>query len=147
MSEADERAHRHAMANSMVNEFKAASLATPGGLMSEQWMKDTAHAVALKCDLSPAKIYDTIARHYAAEDARVQELRAASPDDIRALGWTVACHNDYRQLGEIFTFWLFTRGSSCVKGEGKTDADALSSVRKALGAWEPVSASSAGGAK
>lgn len=56
-----------------------------------------------------------------------------SPDDIRAAGWAVAIHNDYRQDGEMYTFWLFTKGERAVKGEGKTDADALNEVRKRIG--------------
>lgn len=51
------------------------------------------------------------------------------PDDLRAQGWAVAAHNDYRQLGEPHTFWLLTRGCECVKGEGHTDADALNNIR------------------
>lgn len=59
-------------------------------------------------------------------------LLAFLPGDIRALGWDVAVHNDYRLNGEPHTFWLFTRGSECVKGEGRTDAEALNKVRAAL---------------
>lgn len=55
-----------------------------------------------------------------------------SPDDIRALGWTVATHNDYRQSGERHTFRLFTKGDRAVKGEGASDADALNRVRAVL---------------
>ena len=29
---------------------------------------------------------------------------------IRAAGWVVACHNDYRLGGAAHTFWLFTKG-------------------------------------
>lgn len=54
------------------------------------------------------------------------------PDDIRAKGWMVAVHNDYRLGWELYTFWLFTKGNRCVKGEGKTDAEALNEVRKQL---------------
>lgn len=49
-------------------------------------------------------------------------------DTIRALGWSVAVHNDYRLNGEAYTFWLFTKGSRAAKGEGRTDADALAAV-------------------
>lgn len=55
-----------------------------------------------------------------------------NPDDIRAQGWMVAVHNDYRQDGELYTFWLFTKGDRAVKGEGKTDAEALNEIRKKL---------------
>jgi hypothetical protein len=56
------------------------------------------------------------------------------PDDIRAQGWVVACHNDYRHAGQPHTFWLFTRGERAVKGEGRTDAEALNEVRNRIDA-------------
>jgi len=59
-------------------------------------------------------------------------IEPSSPDDLRRRGWRVAVHNDYRQHGQHWTFWLFTRGSTCVKGEGRTDAEALDSVRRQL---------------
>ena len=65
---------------------------------------------------------------------RIAELEEASPDDIRKQGWAVAVHNDYRMNGEPHTFWLFTKEGRAVKGEGRTDADALNAVRAALGA-------------
>ena len=59
-------------------------------------------------------------------------IRAASPDDIRAEGWTVAVHNDYRLDGETYTLgWS-------VKGEGRTDAEALNKVRDQIGLREVV---------
>ncbi len=57
---------------------------------------------------------------------------AADPaiaDDIRALGWAVAVHNDYRLRGEAHTFWLFTKDGRAIKGEGLSDAEALDQVR------------------
>jgi hypothetical protein len=48
---------------------------------------------------------------------------------IRNEGWRVAVHNDYALAGESYTFWLFVKGDFAVKGEGKTDAEAL---KKAL---------------
>lgn len=56
-------------------------------------------------------------------------MNPASPDDIRANGWMVAVHNDYRLRGEFHTFWLFTKGDYAAKGEGKSDAEALEQVR------------------
>lgn len=56
----------------------------------------------------------------------------AVPDDIRALGWTVAVHNDYRLDGEPHTFWLFTKDGKAIKGEGRSDAEALGQVRAML---------------
>lgn len=51
---------------------------------------------------------------------------------LRADGWSVAVHNDYRLNGEAHTFWLFTKDGRAVKGEGRTDAEALDAVRAAL---------------
>lgn len=61
-----------------------------------------------------------------------------SADDIRAAGWMVACHNDYRLAGRSMTFWLFTKdGRQVAKGEGATDAEALTEVRRQIGLREP----------
>lgn len=54
------------------------------------------------------------------------------PNDIRCAGWSVAVHNDYRIGENSYTFWLFTNGTRCVKGEGRTDAEALDVVRAKL---------------
>lgn len=64
------------------------------------------------------------------------ELAAALPDDIRAAGWSVAVHNDYRLNGQRMTFWLFTKGCRAVKGEGATDREALDQIRAQLAEWE-----------
>lgn len=61
------------------------------------------------------------------------ELMASDPGDIRAAGWVVGAHNDYRQFGIPHTFWLFTRGNQCAKGEGRTDGLALDMVRRDAG--------------
>jgi hypothetical protein len=64
---------------------------------------------------------------------QVEKLFEGLPDDIRAQGWTVAVHNDYRLKGQPHTFWLFTNNASrCVQGEGRTDADALNVIRALL---------------
>lgn len=55
-----------------------------------------------------------------------------TPLDLRRLGWSVAVHNDYRLNGEFHTFWLLTKGDRCVKGEGRTDMEALDSIRAQL---------------
>lgn len=68
-------------------------------------------------------------------EAERDQLRAAqgsSPDDLRALGWSVGVHNDFRQDGKTMTFWLMTFGQRCVKGEAETDAEALDQIRAAL---------------
>lgn len=45
---------------------------------------------------------------------------------LRAAGWRVGVHNDYRINGEDMTFWLLTHPAGLyVKGEGKTDIEAL----------------------
>ena len=81
----------------------------------------------------------TISEHAAGEvlvrsgnDVLEYAHNPASPDDIRARGWMVAVHNDYRLNGELYTFWLFTKGDRAVKGEGKCDAEALNEVRRRL---------------
>lgn len=60
------------------------------------------------------------------------KMGSPSPDDLRAVGWTVGVHNDYRLGGEAHTFWLMTRGDECRKGEGRTDAEALDQIRRQL---------------
>jgi hypothetical protein len=58
----------------------------------------------------------------------------------------VAIHNDYRQGGEAHTFWLFTQGNHCAKGEGRTDSEALDKVRAALSQESPAPAAAPGDA-
>lgn len=46
--------------------------------------------------------------------------------EIRAAGWSVGVHNDYRQGGKRYTFWLFTHQSGrFVTGEAPTDVEAI----------------------
>ncbi|MCC2108012.1 MAG: hypothetical protein KDJ40_10790 [Hyphomicrobiales bacterium] len=63
----------------------------------------------------------------------------SSPDDLRAQGWMVAVHNDYRLNGKPHTFWLLTNAQGrALKGEGSSDAEALDQIRAILaGAREP----------
>lgn len=56
----------------------------------------------------------------------------SSPNDLRKLGWSVAVHNDYKLNGENYTFWLMTKGNNCLKGEGKTDEEALNQIREQI---------------
>lgn len=64
---------------------------------------------------------------------KLQKLNVLN--DIRAAGWSVAVHNDYRSNGKQYTFWLFTHANGrWVKGEGATDAEALEQVRLAVNA-------------
>lgn len=72
------------------------------------------------------------------DDARSPSHTEDSPNDLRAVGWSVAVHNDYRLNGVAHTFWLMTRGEIALKGEGRTDAEALNQIRaraRALGAF------------
>lgn len=65
--------------------------------------------------------------------ARTEVQQPASPDDLRAAGWSVAVHNDYRSGGKSFTFWLLTHHDGrWLKGEGLTDAEALDQIRAQL---------------
>lgn len=50
---------------------------------------------------------------------------------MRTAGWSVAVHNDYKLEGKSFTFWLFTKGNQCIKGEAETDLDALEAANVA----------------
>lgn len=46
--------------------------------------------------------------------------------ELRARGWSVAVHNDYRLAGEHHTFWLWTHpNGTWIKGEGTSDNAAL----------------------
>lgn len=66
---------------------------------------------------------------------RCAVLREACPDDLREAGWSVAVHNDYSQDGRKYTFWLFTHHDGrWIKGEGRTDAEALRQIRAVLSA-------------
>lgn len=59
---------------------------------------------------------------------------AASLAYLRAEGWRVAAHNDYALDGQFMTFWLFTnpQNGRFVKGEGKTDAEALTYCEESI---------------
>lgn len=60
------------------------------------------------------------------------ERKVSLTQEIRAKGWAVGVHNDYRLHGVPCTFWLFTKGNLCVKGEGPTDEEALNKVREEI---------------
>ena len=51
-------------------------------------------------------------------------------DILRDRDWMVAVHNDYRQDGKRYTFWLMVKGEKAIKGEGETDAEALKKILK-----------------
>lgn len=69
-------------------------------------------------------------------------LRQSVADDIRSQGWSVAVHNDYRQGGLFYTFWLFTKDGQCIRGEGRTDAEALNFIRSKISGLQSVKATS-----
>lgn len=73
-------------------------------------------------------------RTIATQAERIAVLEQSSPDDLRAAGWTVAVHNDYRQGDLPHTFWLLTKDGRAVKGEGLSDQMALDDIRTALSA-------------
>ena len=51
-------------------------------------------------------------------------------DELRARGWTVAIHNDYRIGHDPRTFWLLTHPNGrWVKGEAETDEKAIRHCR------------------
>lgn len=89
---------------------------------------------------------ETMASHLLSHLQRAHDLGAAGervdslPGDLRWANWTVAIHNDYRLNGKSHTFWLLTRGERCVKGEGRTDAEALNEIRQHLGFVRPSQA-------
>lgn len=58
---------------------------------------------------------------------------SAIANDIRALGWMLAVHNDYVLREQARTFWLFTKKGQAVKGEGLSDTEALNTVRAQIG--------------
>lgn len=59
---------------------------------------------------------------------------------LRATGWSVAVHNDYKLRGKRMTFWLFTRASGqWIKGEGATDEIALQRCIKELNDFDDAS--------
>ncbi len=81
----------------------------------------------------PPPLRDPVSKEDLARLRRsLDAVESSSPEDIRAQGWTVAVHNDYHLKGKPHTFWLFTKGRSCVKGEGLTDEEALNEVRAKL---------------
>lgn len=74
--------------------------------------------------------------YYAARIEELEKLAQTNADELRSQGWAVAVHNDYWLDGERHTFWLFThRNGRWVKGEGKTDAEAISKAMKDAAAF------------
>jgi hypothetical protein len=99
-----------------------------------QLVRDGEWADLLDMDEDAVALWDAV-------DGLLQRGAGTAPvgvaDDLRAAGWAVAVHNDYRLNGEAHTFWLFTKDGRAVKGEGKTDAEALAQVREAVGLVTP----------
>jgi hypothetical protein len=68
-------------------------------------------------------------------DARREVALAEALAALRADGWSVAVHNDYRLNGEPHTFWLFTHpNGTWLKGEGRTDEEAVTAILAKLSA-------------
>jgi hypothetical protein len=63
---------------------------------------------------------------------------SSAVDFLRRGGWRVAVHNDYTMNGELFTFWLWTKGERAIKGEGRTDEAALAEVLVKIGDSDPA---------
>jgi hypothetical protein len=98
----------------------------------DTWADDGKHRFQVMC--GPCAVHGPLCKnaHDAAKHWNTRAVDPSKPDDIRAEGWAVAVHNDYRLAGVPHTFWLFTKGDHAVKGEGKSDSEALSKVRLAL---------------
>jgi hypothetical protein len=70
----------------------------------------------------------------------VYDMRSHIPWDLREGSWSVAVHNDYHRGGVRYTFWLFTHSNGrYVKGEGRTDKEALDQIREQLRSKEKTS--------
>lgn len=89
-------------------------------------------------DIAASNLRDVEGELHLATDAHLATLRPADPlavamEALRTQGWSVAIHNDYRLSGEPHTFWLFTHPNGrWIKGEGRTDEDALAEARAAI---------------
>lgn len=70
--------------------------------------------------------------HPAGAEHDITDRAVAAREWLRQEGWSVAVHNDYRLDGEAYTFWLWTHPNGrYVKGEGRTDAQALDECLRA----------------
>lgn len=86
-------------------------------------------------DIELPAVYKVAAEMYRAiKIAAEQEKQPDALDELkelRALGWMVAVHNDYRLNGEFHTFWLMTHADGrYIKGEGLSDVEAIASLRE-----------------
>jgi hypothetical protein len=88
----------------------------------------TAIRVLMRCEELAARAEQDVVQTNVRQD-KLEEAKRCSADDLRADGWSVAVHNDYTLDGKAHTFWLFTKGPLALKGEGRTDAEALDKVR------------------
>lgn len=79
-------------------------------------------------DAAGAKIAAILNLDRASRDFRKRSLTSMLRL-LRETGWMVAVHNDYKQGGTLFTFWLFTHSNGrFLKGEATTDEDAVAQV-------------------
>jgi len=94
------------------------------GAQVNDWAHRAAHGVMRSLHMS-LTVQDLA---HLAEVMR-EEHAGTTVDELRARGWLVGVHNDYLLGRDQYTFWLFTKGSRCAKGEGRTDAEALAKAK------------------
>ena len=89
-----------------------------------EWKYTSVRDVSVRCGLIC---------HSDFQSERDKVLTEKRIDYLRSLGWMVAVHNDYKQNGEFHTFWLLTYpDGKYLKGEGKTDEEALKQIVEEL---------------
>lgn len=102
-------------------------------------IRDIGELVSARSILDPlvrafTELMNTIVRDRCEINRMKDELAAKSPADrLRAEGWAVAVHKDYRMHGAPQTFWLFTKDGKAIKGEGASDDIALNEVLAQIG--------------
>jgi hypothetical protein len=81
-----------------------------------------------EADSAGSKIADILRLDKAKMDTKKRSLTSMLRL-LREAGWMVAVHNDYRQDGKLFTFWMFTHTcGKFLKGEAERDEDAVGLV-------------------
>jgi len=101
-------------------------------IITEEELLDTRSYIYHEDEEAFIKIERNVRSHpYQSERDKV--LTEKRIDYLRSLGWMVAVHNDYKQNGEFHTFWLLTYpDGKYLKGEGKTDDEALEQIVEEL---------------
>lgn len=110
----------------------------------ESTLQQAAHDLSekfLALDHKARVVYEAAASHARAMVVSVTAVGMWKKTDLpvlRAQGWSVAAHNDYRLNGESYTFWLLTHPSGrYVKGEGRTDEEALAYINTVIRGCSP----------